>query len=213
MIRWGNLCTLVFSTHTCERALQLREISQKYADEDRRRRFERYSFQCACLSSETVEACRRPSVWGTYFVEQGKLKLNYLSYSQPSLYFFGFRIRPLYLLETLVICILVILELLYDVYTAITTIRSFSCRMELVSSFTIRPLLHAKSFRSISNTTILRALFVSWICVSNVLKITDRYYRCSTFSWNALSYTFKHIIFCSKGWFSVLNFGLLRNLN
>lgn len=88
-------------------------------------------------------------------------KLNYLSYSQPSLYFFGFRIRPLYLLETLIICILVILLLICGMNTAITTIRSFSCRMELVSSFTIRPLLHAKSFRSISNTTILRALFVS----------------------------------------------------
>lgn len=52
-------------------------------------------------------------------MEQGKLKLNYLSYSQPSLYFFGFGIRPLYLLETLIICILLILQLLYDMYTAI----------------------------------------------------------------------------------------------
>lgn len=45
--------------------------------------------------------------------------------------------------------------------------------MEPDSWFTIKPRLHAKFFPSISNTTTLQASFVSWICVSILLKQAD----------------------------------------
>lgn len=69
--RLGNLCFFRLHAHTPARKLFSLGVYEKNADEDGRRRFERYSIQRPCVFSEIVEAGWRSTIRRAHFMEQG----------------------------------------------------------------------------------------------------------------------------------------------